>query len=354
MRVFPKSLIGRTALFVTLLLIANQFLWIAVVRPIVFNRYVQAYQVYHPAGVLRLYVELEWGLFALLTSTLGVYVIFFWMRRQLQSVIRAARDLGNGRTPAPLAETGPVEIRELSRGFNQLARNLDALEADRRLMLAGISHDLSTPLTRMRLALELLQLKADPSQAAGMLEDLEDMNGILKQFADYARSGQEEAPVSGDFNRVVADLCRRYRATGIAVSTDLAEMPEFTFRPLAIRRLVSNLLDNAVRYGVRDIRVTTRRADGSVALKVLDRGPGIRSADPNALIKPFAREDPARGAQLGAGLGLSIVERIARIHGGDLHLRNRVGGGLEATVTLPAVWLPHGTGTGVEPSSKLV
>jgi two-component system osmolarity sensor histidine kinase EnvZ len=114
---------------------------------------------------------------------------------------------------------------------------------------------------------------------------------------------------------------------------------------------VNKLLDNAVRYGAKDIRVITRRADGPRRPQGTGQGPGITSADPNALIKPFDREDPARGAQHGAGLGLSIVERIARIHGGDLHLRNRQGGGLEATVTLPAVWLPHEIG--VEPSSKL-
>jgi two-component system, OmpR family, osmolarity sensor histidine kinase EnvZ len=332
----PKSLVGRNALFVTLILILNNVLWFGVVRPAVFNRYVQAEQVYHPAGIFRIYVELEWATFALLTSTLGVYVIFYWLRRQLQSVVSAARILGDGQTPAPLPETGPEEIRELSRGFNRLASNLEALESDRRLMLAGISHDLSTPLTRLRLAVELLQIKADMSQATGMVHDIEDMNAILMQFTDYARSGREEEPAIGDFNQIVADVCQRYVAAGIPVKSELAALPLFSFRALALRRLVTNLVDNATRYGIQHVEVTTRVTDDRIVLTVLDRGPGIRSMDPNSLIKPFARENVARGMQLGAGLGLSIVDRIARTHGGNLRLGNRPGGGLVATVTLPS------------------
>jgi two-component system osmolarity sensor histidine kinase EnvZ len=100
--------------------------------------------------------------------TIGVYIIFYWLRRQLQSLLAAARTLGEGNTPAPLPETGTEEIRELSRGFNQLAVNLEVLESDRRLMLVGISHDLSTPLTRLRRAIELAQIKSDVDQLPGM------------------------------------------------------------------------------------------------------------------------------------------------------------------------------------------
>jgi two-component system osmolarity sensor histidine kinase EnvZ len=331
----PKSLVGRTALFVTLILIANQFLWLAVVRPLVFNRYVGAYQVNHPAGVLRLYVELEWGLFALLTSSVGVYVVFFWLRRQLRDVVLAARVMGTGKTPPRLSETGPEEIRALSSGFNQMAVNLEMLEADRRLMLVGISHDLSTPITRLRLALELMQMKSDVSQAHGMLDDLEEMQAIIRQFTDYAKTGREEDASLGDLNQMVLEVCRRYRAIGKHIATELHALPLFAFRPLAMRRLVTNLLDNAIRYGIRDVSIRTQRSPQGITLTVEDRGPGISSIDPQLLIKPFAREDLARSAQGGAGLGLSIVERIAKDHGGTLGIANRPGGGTMATVTLP-------------------
>jgi two-component system osmolarity sensor histidine kinase EnvZ len=337
MKMLPKSLVGRNALLLTVILILNNVLWIAVVRPAVYERYVQPYQIYHPKGILRFLVEVEWALFALVVCTIGVYIIFYWLRRQLQSLLGAARILGDGQMPAPLPETGPDEIRELSRGFNQLALNLEALESDRRLMLVGISHDLSTPLTRLRLAIELMQMKPDVSQVPGMIQDIEDMNGILVQFADYARTGKEEQAVMADFNQVVAEVCQRYVAVGKIVESDLAKLPAFAFRGLAIRRLITNLVDNAARYGDGKIEVHTRYRDGTVTLSVCDRGPGIRSMDPNSLIKPFARENTARGAQLGAGLGLSIVDRIARAHGGALVLCNRPHGGLAVTVTLPVM-----------------
>jgi len=249
--------------------------------------------------------------------------------------VGAARTLGAGNTPAPLPETGPEEIRELSRGVNQLAVNLEALESDRRLMLVGISHDLSTPLTRLRLAIELAQIKSDVDQLPGMIQDIEEMNGILIQFTDYAKTGKEEDLVKTDFNQVVAEVSQRYAAVGKDVRPNLGELPVFAFRPLAIRRLVTNLVDNATRYAGGTIEVETQFLDGNVTLRVLDRGPGIQSIDPNSLIKPFARENIARGEQLGAGLGLSIVDRIAKHHGGALALTNRAQGGLAVTVTIP-------------------
>jgi two-component system osmolarity sensor histidine kinase EnvZ len=336
MRLLPKSLVGRNALFLTVILILNNVLWFELVRPAVYERYVQPYQIYHPKGILRFLVDVEWALFALLVCTFGVYIIFYWLRRQLQSLIVAARILGDGRMPPPLPETGPEEIRELSRGFNQLAQNLEALESDRRLMLVGISHDLSTPLTRLRLAIELMQMKPDVNQVPGIIQDIEEMNGILVQFADYAKTGKDEEPVLGDFNQVVVEVCQRYVSVGKAVRWDLAKIPAFNFRALAVRRLVTNLVDNAARYGRGEIEVNTRHQDGIVTLTVLDQGPGIRSMDPNSLIKPFARENIARGTQLGAGLGLSIVDRIAKTHGGDLVLSNRPEAGLAVTVTIQA------------------
>jgi two-component system osmolarity sensor histidine kinase EnvZ len=335
MKLLPKSLVARNALFLTLILILNNFLWIVVVRPAVYERYVQPYQIYHPKGILRFLVDAEWALFALIVCTIGVYVVFYWLRRQLGSLLGAARTLGEGQMPALLPETGPEEIRNLSRGFNQLALNLEALESDRRLMLVGISHDLSTPLTRLRLAIELAQMKHDLSQLSGMIQDIEEMNGILLQFADYAKTGKEEEPVVTDFNQVVAEVCQRYVAVGKDVRSNLAILPAFGFRPLAVRRLVTNLVENAARYADGCIEVNTSYLDGKVTLSVLDRGPGIQSMDPNSLIKPFARESIARGTQLGAGLGLSIVDRIARNHGGHLVLCNRSDRGLAATVVIP-------------------
>jgi two-component system osmolarity sensor histidine kinase EnvZ len=333
MKLFPSSLVGRNALFVTIILILNQILWLMFVRPLVFDRYVAGPEVYHPVGPLRLWVDLEWAVFALVSSTVGAYVLFYWLRRQLKSVMDAARLLGSGEAPPRLPESGPEEIRELSRGFNQLAANLESLEADRRVMLVGISHDLSTPLTRMRLGLELVQMKSDLSQVGGLIQDVEEMGAILSQFNDYAR-GKEEGLESADFNQLVAEVCARYQTAGESIQTDLAPLPALTCRPLALRRLVTNLIDNAARYAAHDVTVRTRRENEKVIFSVEDRGPGIQSTDPAALVTPFAREDSARGGPRGAGLGLSLVNRIAKMHGGELQLSNREGGGLAAVVTL--------------------
>ncbi|HZP68068.1 MAG TPA: ATP-binding protein [Rudaea sp.] len=326
---------ARNALFVTVILIANQFLWLSFVRPAVYNRFVTPDKIYHPAGMQVVYLQAEWIACSLITATLGVYVLFFWLRRQLQSVVNAARLLGEGRTPPRLPETGAEEVRQLSTGFNQLASNLEALEADRRMMLVGISHDLSTPLTRLRLALELSSLKGDLSQTPGMIHDVEEMSAILAQFTDFVRSGKEEDVVATDFNQIVADTCARYNASGAKIDPTLAPIPLLDGRPLALRRLATNLIDNAVRYAHTDVQVSTKVEGKQLIFSVTDRGPGIRTTDPNALVKPFAREDLARGGPSGAGLGLSIVERIARLHGGELQLVNRTGGGLAAIVALP-------------------
>jgi two-component system, OmpR family, osmolarity sensor histidine kinase EnvZ len=121
------------------------------------------------------------------------------------------------------------------------------------------------------------------------------MNGILMQFADYVKTGKEEDPVKTDFDQVVAEVCLRYVAVGKDVRSNLGAVQSFEFRPLAIRRLVTNLVDNAARYADGMIEVTTRHQDGTVILSVLDRGPGIQSVDPNRLIRPFgSRKHSAR------------------------------------------------------------
>jgi len=129
------------------------------------------------------------------------------------------------------------------------AVDLRKLDSDRRLLLAGISHDLRTPLTRLRIAVEMLSEHTDRTIAAGIVHDIEDMDSILRQFLDYARDGSEEQPSIGDFNAVVDDVCRRHAKDGASIKVDLGSVPSFAFRALAIRRAVANLVDNAVRYG---------------------------------------------------------------------------------------------------------
>jgi two-component system osmolarity sensor histidine kinase EnvZ len=267
-------------------------------------------------------------------SIAGAYLIIFNVTRQLRHITRAARAIGQGEPLGRLAEVGPQEVRDLSAGFNQMASDLNRLDSDRRLMLAGISHDLRTPLTRLRIAVDLLEADADPKLAQGLVRNIEDMDSILKQFLDYARDGSEEQPQTGDLDAIVADVCRRYGSAGSPVAFRAGGLPHFNFRGLAMRRVVTNLVDNAVRYGRAGVHVETRLSRHEAIVIVSDSGPGIRSGDPSEFVKPFAREDASR-SESGAGLGLTIVDRVMRIHGGRLRLENRPTGGLLATIELP-------------------
>ena len=281
------------------------------------------------------YGPLMWIALLMVVSIGGAYLVIFGLSRRLRAVIAAARTLGRGEQPESLEETGPQEILELSRGFNQMAVGLQRLDAERRLMLAGISHDLRSPLARVRLGLEMVADGGDVGLARNMVQDVEEIDAIIAQFLDYARDGREEEPEEGDLNQVVLDVCARYTTAGAEIGTDLGELPRFGFRRLALRRLVANLVDNAVRYGGGKLQVITRRLAGKVLVTVLDRGPGIGAMDPAELLKPFVRANSSRGDQYGAGLGLAIAERIARTHAGALRLSNRDGGGLQVVVELP-------------------
>ena len=278
---------------------------------------------------------LIWIALGAVIALMGAWLVIFRLNRQLRRVLDAARRLGRGETPGKLAETGPEEIRDLSRGFNQMAEGLQKLDAERRLMLAGISHDLRTPLTRLRIGIELLGDKVEAALSRGMIHDIEDMDSILMQFLDYARDGSEEVPQFADFNQIVFDVCHRYGVAGQLINTQLDECPAFSFRKLAVRRMIANLIDNAVRHGGRDIEARTRNHKDCIVFEVLDRGPGLRHVNPSEVVKPFVRDDRARSRYTGAGLGLTIAERIARLHGGALNLANREGGGLQVTVSLP-------------------
>jgi len=260
----------------------------------------------------------------------GAYVIVFRLTRKLRYVTAAAKAIGRGEPPGILETSGPEEIRSLTEGFNQMSRDLMKLEADRRLMLAGISHDLRTPLTRLRLAVELDKNSNEPA----MVHDIEDMDVILRQFLDYARDGSEESPGEHDLDVLVQEAAQRFAARGQTIEIALGQVPPFAFRRNSIRRVLDNLVDNAVRYGKSGVCVETRLGDGTVFVTVADHGPGIRSGDPADFIKPFAREDVSR-SERGAGLGLTIVDRVVRLHGGRLRLENADGGGLSVTIELP-------------------
>jgi two-component system osmolarity sensor histidine kinase EnvZ len=250
--------------------------------------------------------------------------------------VPAAAAIGRGELPPPLPESGPQEVAALGRAFNEMARDVRSLDQDRKLLLAGISHDLRTPLARLRLGIELLPPGADASLGTGMVQDIEDMDAIIDQFLSYVREGSnEEAAIDTDLGTAVRAVVERYERRGQPVRAHAGEMPKVRLRPLSFQRLLSNLIDNALRHGGGQVEVRAGRSGASNAqVSVLDRGPGIPEAERARMLQPFQRIGSAR-TDPGSGLGLAIVDRIARLHGGRVLLEGREGGGLKVTVELP-------------------
>jgi len=255
--------------------------------------------------------------------------------RQLQDAVAA---VSRGRTPAPLSESGPTEIATLAKGFNRMTANLKAMEDDRALLLAGVSHDLRTPLARLRLGTEMAV--NDEPMKDGMIDDIEEMDRIIHQFLDFAR-GEDATPLAMDnLNSLVDECVERYRRKGNTITfTPAPDLPNLPLRPQSIKRALVNLIDNAFRYGSPNVDVSVRREGQHAVIDVADRGPGIPPSEVERLKRPFTRLDTARGSAaggtLGSGLGLAIVDRVVAIHGGEFSVLLREGGGTLARISLP-------------------
>jgi two-component system osmolarity sensor histidine kinase EnvZ len=283
-----------------------------------------------------------WALIAALASLLAAVAITRVVNRPLARLSQAAGELGAGRTPAPLPESGPAEIAAVNASFNRMVADLARSERDRAMLLAGISHDLRTPLTRLRLELELNELPAE--SRANMVADLEQMDQIVAQFLDYARRQPEQPKAEIDLSALAEqaiEASRLDRDETVRLERRIAPGVRIAGVAVDLARALANLLANADRYG-RDpasgtltLTVSLQAADGEVLIEVADRGPGIPASRIDELVRPFVRGDSARGGVKGAGLGLAIVSRIARQHRGRLMLAANSPSGLRATLRLP-------------------
>jgi two-component system osmolarity sensor histidine kinase EnvZ len=272
-----------------------------------------------------------WGAVLLVVALAGAWLIASSISRPLAALTRAAGRVGQGQAHEPLAEEGVREVRGLASAFNRMASDLDSMERERAMVLAGISHDLRTPLSRIRLSLEMSGAELEATRA--MIADIDEMDVVIGQFLDYAR-GDSEAKSESDLTAVLEDVTGHYSALGKKVSLHDAPLPRFAFARMAVRRAISNLVDNALRYAGDPVEIHARKLEGAVAIEVLDRGPGIPPEEAERLKRPFTRLDASRSGPGGSGLGLAIVERVARAHGGSLELTPREGGGLVARLTL--------------------
>ena len=276
-----------------------------------------------------------WGALVLALAVIGAFLIVARINRPLRELTRAAEQLGRGATPARVTEAGPDEIRTLAHAFNQMAADIQRQDDERALLLAGVSHDLRTPLSRIRLALEMLDDRGAANLKAGVAQDIEDIDGAIGQFLDFARPiDAEKMTDAADLNALAQAVVERYTRHGNTVRLRTAPLPPLRLRPQAMQRLLANLIDNALHHGGDAVEVVTGAGKSVVYLEVLDRGPGIPESAAQRMLQPFTRMNDARSTS-GTGLGLAIVERIARLHGGTIRLLAREGGGLCARVELP-------------------
>ncbi|MDN4574409.1 two-component sensor histidine kinase [Pandoraea cepalis] len=282
----------------------------------------------------------SWGTFALALSLIGAAFITALVNRPFARLAHAARAIGEGQRPDPLPERGMGEAAEANRSFNQMVEELERLDADRALMLAGISHDLRTPLARLRLETEMSP--SDESVKRDMISDIEQMDDIIGRFLDYARPASRTMQ-SLDLSDIVRDTALAFEGReDLHLSTELADAAPVLAERTDLKRLLTNLIENARKYGrdadtnVANVHITTRILGERVEMRVRDTGPGIPEDQLTLVFRPFYRVDTARTKADGTGLGMAIVQRIATRYKGHASLHNvRPGPGLEITVSFP-------------------
>jgi two-component system osmolarity sensor histidine kinase EnvZ len=285
-----------------------------------------------------------WASVVGIMSLLGAAFISSLINLPLARLTAAARVIAKGERPAALPEKGSQEIIEANRSFNQMVEDLAQVEKDRAVILAGISHDLRTPLARMQLELEMANLSPDARE--GMQSDIAQMDAIIGQFLDYAKPTEASSFVPVEISHLLADCAQHAtRLPGMRVTTSIEEDVRVLGNETDLRRVINNVVENARRYGRTPgeeftqldfaCHIRTASQGRRAVVEIADHGPGVPDDQINQLLKPFTRLDAARGQANGAGLGLAIVERVVSRHNAELTVRNREGGGLLVQLALP-------------------
>lgn len=257
--------------------------------------------------------------------------------RPLARLAEAAQRIGSGQFGQRLPERGPAELAALERAFNRMASELQQLLNNRTTLLAGISHDLRTPLTRMRLALELLRDQTEPELLSGLERDLEQMDQLIGQALELGRGPQTQDAQPVALETLIEEAAQDAARAGAEVQWRVHGDCVCRVAPGAMRRVLTNLLNNAVRYGGdRPVELQCECAGGEGVLRVLDRGPGIPEEQRESVFLPFHRLEQSRSRDTGgSGLGLAIVRQLCESHGWTVTLEARPGGGTEAVLRFP-------------------
>ena len=281
-----------------------------------------------------------WGTAALILSLLGAVFISRLINLPLARITTATRSIAKGKQPDPLPEKGPAEIRDANRSFNQMVADINRVESDRAVILAGISHDLRTPLARMQLEVEMARLPDDARQ--GMQSDLAQMDAIIGQFLEYAKPTDINHGASVQLTALVQECAQEAgRQSDVKISSHIAADVNVYGNATDLKRVVGNLIENARRYGktpdssLSEIEITCKSEGSQAVIEIADNGSGVPEMEMERLLRPFTRLDTARGQANGAGLGLAIVDRIVKRHHGSLKLSNKADGGLRVRIAIP-------------------
>jgi two-component system osmolarity sensor histidine kinase EnvZ len=307
----------------------RSMLWLLHVKPPVFSVGMPVAELDGMYTFIRL-IFLAGGILAVFAS----YLIARYLSAPLKNLAEAARSIGRDLNSVDIKPSGPLEIRVVGQALNLMRADLDRMVKAQEFLLAGISHDLRTPLTRIRLSIEMLPAAPD-DLSAGMKEDVEEMNAILHRFIELARVNIEETEPwqVGEITPLLLDVAKKYQRADADLTLSLGKLtPPVRYKPMALRRLLYNLIDNGLKHGGGRVKLITQGNGHKLVLRVADQGAGLPMT--SAELGAYSGLGVNQG--LGNGLGLLIVQRIAQLHGAELTLRNGKQGGAEVIVRLDA------------------
>ncbi len=255
----------------------------------------------------------------------------------LESLSQSALRIGEGEEPELIPESGPYELVTLAKSFNKMSSQVKELLSNRTTLLAGISHDLRTPLARIQLAVEMLPDDADPEIVDGIRGDVDQMNCLIGQFLELSKVLEKGERHTIHIPEVLEELVNCSRRGGAIVNWQTGEACSVISNPLSLRRIIINLMENAVRYSNGKPIDVEYHCGKDVVIKIKDRGPGIPDGEKEAIFRPFYRLDQSRNIETGGtGLGLSIARQLAEINKIKIHLHDRKEGGTVAEIIIPA------------------
>ncbi len=287
-----------------------------------------------------------WGIIVAGLSIIGAYATATRINKPLNLLINATEQLKKGTFPEKLPLDSVTEFRTMSQTFNEMAESLGKVDQERKVLLAGVSHDIRTPLTRLRIAIEMLPEKIASKLKKSMEEDIFEIDNILNQFIDYVRGFNQEATVTTNLNEFFSHMKKQHQILNrnIVFVSNLKIPIFYDIKPISFRRLFDNLINNAFSYSTGEVIITIRKHKENISISVLDDGPGIPPDHIQRLLKPFERFDvisinkkQISDNREGCGLGLAIVDKITEAHNGKLEISNRTKKGLEVKIILPLI-----------------